>query len=325
MSAGDNMRVVQPPSDEHLLPVTVIGGDSGAGKSALVRHLLTHPEGHSLAFILDDCTPLELHANDIAYREGAFVTLANGCVCCTKDGDVPSALDTLRKRAERPSHVIIEANAAAHLRRVAGYAYMPGYRIDSIVVVADAQTIRHRVELVETSLRVRRQLESAEILVLNKVDLVPARARAVLRDWLTVILPNTHIIETEYGRVGSSLLFGVDPEDAERDALAVSTTWETTFRTPGRRAPVRRTEERVSGPSHRVWSLVTSDPISAHDFRAWTTHLPKSIVRGSGVVHISEDPLYRYHFDRVGHRSQVSRHLPWGQATPETRLALVGL
>jgi len=189
------MRVVQPPSDEHLLPVTVIGGDSGAGKSSLVRHLLTHPEGHSLAFILDDCTPLELAADSIAYREGSFLTLTNGCVCCTKDDDVPSALESLRKRADRPSHVIIEASAAAHLRRVAGYAYMPGYRIDSIVVVADAQTIRHRVELLGAGRVVPRESLSGAVFARAVRELLADRATATRLPYYAAALTRPRAIE----------------------------------------------------------------------------------------------------------------------------------
>src|SRR3954469_19613342 len=89
---GALMRVVQAPPDEPLLPVTVVGGDSGAGKSALIRHLLARPDGRSLAVILDDSASLGLNPTTVSYRDGPFCTLVNGCICCTRDGDFSDAL-----------------------------------------------------------------------------------------------------------------------------------------------------------------------------------------------------------------------------------------
>jgi G3E family GTPase len=318
------MRAVTPPPDEHLLPVTVVGGDEGTGKTTLLRHLLTHNAGRSLAVVVDDVRTIGLDSRLIAHRDGALLKLTNGCYLCSMDGDVSSALAALRSYVTRPTHVLLEARGATPMRRVAGYGYMPGYRMGGIVVVADADAIRDRLSSPEHGEHLMNQLTSAEILVVNKVDLLVARSYASLREWLTGVLPRVRTIETSHGRVASPLLLGLAPEEAERDARTMASTWETTFRTPGRER-AHSSDDGELGPPYRVWTLATPEPVRAIDFRAWGARLPQTVVRGSGVVHIREDPHYRYLFEMVGHHNHLQREQPWGHASPETRLAFVGL
>jgi G3E family GTPase len=266
---------------------------------------------------------LQLDSSDVAQMDGPWVTLANGSICCALTGDLSADLAQLRLRLGQTTHVLIEARADVSLRRVAGYGYMPGYRLDGIIVVMNARDIHDRLADADLRERMTTQLHIADILIVNKLDVVERGKRAVHHAWLDEELPRLRVIETSQGRVAGSLLLGVSPEVARRDARAVPGTWETMCRLPGRNRLPRPTAE--AEPRCRVWSIETAEPIAAHRFRTWISKLPRTVVRGNGDVLIEEDPQLRYHFHMIGHRWELERERPWGQTAPETQLTLVSM
>jgi G3E family GTPase len=286
------MRVSTALPEIARLPLTIVGGDSGAGKTTLLEQLVTQEHDGDVAVVRDE-------------------------------GDLSAELAELRVRLGEKSHVLIEARADSSLRRVAGYGYMPGYRLDGILVVMNARDIHDRLGNAELRTLMTTQLRGADILIINKLDLVENGKRTLHRAWLDEDLPQLRVIETIQGRVAGSLLLGVTPEVARHDALAVPGNWDTTYRVPRRTrllGPVEAAEPRC-----RVWSIETAKPIAAQRFRSWISMLPREVVRGSGDVYIEEDPQLRYHLHMIGHRWQLQRERPWGHAAPETQLTLVGM
>jgi G3E family GTPase len=286
------MRVPTAVPEMPRLPLTIIGGDSGAGKTTLLGQLLEQEHDGGVAVMLDV-------------------------------GDLSAELAELRLRLGETAHVLIEARSDSSLRRVAGYGYMPGYRLDGIIVVMDARDIHDRLADAELRTRMTSQLHNADILIINKLDVVEHGKRTLHRAWLDEELPRLRVIETSQGRVAGSLLLGVSPEVARQDALAVPGNWETTYRVPRRNRPQRSAD--AAEPRCRVWSIETAEPIAAQRFRSWISMLPRTVVRGTGDVLIEEDPRLRYHFNMIGHRWQLQREQPWGHTAPETQLTLVGM
>jgi G3E family GTPase len=306
------------------LPLTIIGGEPGAGKSTMLGQLLAQDNASEVAIVLDSIEQLELDANRFARVDGPFVTLTNGALCCALTGDLSAELAELRGRLSSTAHVLIEARGDASLRRIAGYGYMPGYRLDGIIVVMNAQEIHDRVANATLRRRMTTDLHVADILVVNKLDGVDHGRRSLHQTWLDEDLPRLRVIETSRGRVADSLLLGVTPEVARRDPRAVPGNWEsTTYRSAVRKRQARTAEP--AEPPCRVWRIETGEPIAAQRFRSWISLLPRTVVRGGGDVFIEEDPRLRYHFHMIGHRWQLQRQEPWGQAAPETQLTLVGM
>ena len=318
------MHTVMTSSVERLRPLTIVGGAEGVGKSTLLRHQLLHGGHHPIAVVVSNLDSLRLDDSDILSRDATFTTLCNGSICCETDGDATSTLATLRKRLHPDTHVLLEARHDASMRRFAGYGYTPGYRLDGTVVVADAKTFDGELEAEQFS-RMRTHIGSAEIVVINKVDLLATQRPQAVTDTVNTLHHTARLIQTSRGRVPPPLLLGVGPDEAEIEDRAVPATWKTSFRPAPRRtnaAPETRTDAE---PSYRMWTLSTTEPMTGHDFRYWAAHLPSTIVRARGSVLLSDDQPYRYRFELVGSHHYLRRDEPWGSQVPETRLALVGV
>jgi G3E family GTPase len=318
------MRVPTAVPAMTRLPLTIIGGESGSGKSTMLRQLLTQERAGDVAVVVESVAQLGLDPGMLAKVEGPCVTLTTGAMCCAITGDLSTGLAELRHGLSDTTHLLIEAAGDASLRRLAGYGYMPGYRLDGVIMVMNAREVHSRVISVAPRQRMTADLQVADLLVLNMLDEVDGMDRIRIQGWLEEDLPRLRVIETSRGRVADSMLLGVTPEAARRDARAVPGDWDpSTYRPIGRKrqSPVVDSYE----PRCRVWRLETAEPIAAQRFRTWLSQLPRTVVRGSGHVSIQEDPGHRYEFHMIGHRWHLEREQPWGHESAETNLTLVGM
>ncbi|MCG6953324.1 MAG: GTP-binding protein, partial [Betaproteobacteria bacterium] len=102
-----------PASEHPPLPVTVIGGYLGAGKTTLVNHLLRHAGGKRLAVLVNDFGELPIDADLIESQNDAVISLAGGCLCCSFGSDLLGAVNSLTRRVPRPDQLLIEASGVA--------------------------------------------------------------------------------------------------------------------------------------------------------------------------------------------------------------------
>jgi G3E family GTPase len=190
-------------------PVTVAGGYLGAGKTTLVNHLLRHAQGMRLAVLVNDFGDLAIDADLIEAQSGDVVSIAGGCVCCSFGSDLIGTLMTLAGREPAPDQFLIETSGVALPGAVArSVALLPSLSIDSVVVLADAETVRVRATDQYMGDTILRQLAEADLVVLNKVDLVDAGTLAGLRSWLEEAAPRARVIESVRAQVPPALLFG---------------------------------------------------------------------------------------------------------------------
>ncbi|MBL8344772.1 MAG: GTP-binding protein [Rubrivivax sp.] len=193
------------------LPTVVIGGYLGAGKTTLVNRLLRHAarraaEGKEaggaceasgageagqrsplrIAVLVNDFGEVSIDADLIVGAEGAVLSLAGGCVCCSIGGDLVGALAQVAAREPRPHVVLIETSGVGLPAAVARTAALvPQVRVEAIVVVADAGAVRRQAGERYVGSTVRRQLQEADLLLLGKADLVePPLALQPLAAWL---------------------------------------------------------------------------------------------------------------------------------------------
>ena len=192
------------------IALTVIGGFLGAGKTTLLNALLRDAGDRRLAVLVNDFGAINIDAELIESREGEMVTLTNGCICCGVSGDFLGELALLRDRDDPPEHVVVEASGVADPGAIVGLGDMPGYRRDAAVVVVDAETVRERAADGATRAAIMSQLRAADLLVLNKADLVQPAALAETHAWLREIVgPSTAVVETSYGAVPADVALGV--------------------------------------------------------------------------------------------------------------------
>ncbi|MDE0254627.1 MAG: hypothetical protein OYG32_07510, partial [Rhodospirillaceae bacterium] len=127
------------------IPVTVIGGYLGAGKTTCLNHLLAADHGLRLAVLVNDFGAVNIDAGLIAEHGGDTIALTNGCVCCAIADDLGAALQAQTERQPPPDWIVVEASGVADPARVMRLAgNWPGCRPAGTAVLADAATVRER-------------------------------------------------------------------------------------------------------------------------------------------------------------------------------------
>ncbi len=198
---------MNPPSAR--IPVTVIGGYLGAGKTTLVNHLLRNAGARRLAILVNDFGDLPIDADLIEAQSEDLISIAGGCVCCSFGSDLMGALMKLAARSPAPDHVLLETSGVALPGSVArSVALIAGCSIDGVVVLADAETVAARAADRYMGDTITRQLAEADLVLLNKTDLVPDVQLLALRKWIASTAPQARLIEAVRGEVPAEVMFG---------------------------------------------------------------------------------------------------------------------
>ena len=195
------------------VPVLVVSGYLGSGKTTLVRHLLAEAqrEGVRVAVVANEFGELGIDAALLANPDDAFIELEGGCVCCRLSDELVVTLQQLRE-AVAPDRIIVETSGVAlpfdvqmNLWREPVADWVDD---DVAVVVVDAENL-HRGEGLDATFE--HQVSSADLLLLNKIDLVSPDALPRLDDALREFEPDAPILHATHGAVDPVLLFPPDP------------------------------------------------------------------------------------------------------------------
>ena len=315
------MRNSEAPVDQHSrIPLTVVAGAPRAGKSTLVRHLLERTAGRRIAAIVADERAVSRAM--VARREDGCFILNNGCLCVLAEDDSATTLAAVARRERRPEHVIVDGNGWSDPRRLAGYGYMPGYHLDGTVVVLDAGNVRHIEGDAGAESQLRERVRIADLVVLNKVDLIGERETDTAHAFLERLCPTARIVWSDHAKIAPPLLLGLPEGPLGLDANGVFAEWSPEY-APLRSAPRGGRVRLVEG--HRGWCLTRPEPIDAREFREWVQRLPPSILHGRGSVYLREEPQHRQIFHLFGSHWRLERGVPWGRDVPATRVLLAGL
>jgi G3E family GTPase len=286
------------------IPVTIVGGCRGAGKTTLVNHLLENAGDSRLAVIVNDFGHVP-PARPPAASPCVEVRLSSGCICCRATTEFILALAQVRSHHSRPEQVLVEASGASDLTAVAEYARLHGLRVEATVVVADAEAIRAQAVHPRRGRRLRRQLLAADLIVLNKAELLGSRERTSVCDWLGGFIPRPRVVKATFGRVPVSLIVDRAPE-------------------PVAAANGSSRPAADAGRDFALWSWARPMALEPGAFRWWAASLPEGVLRGSGVVQFTDQPDQRQRFQLVGSRWSLARSGNWTGEPPHSALALIG-
>jgi len=197
------------------IPMVVLGGWLGSGKTTLVNRLLSvAPAGERIAVVVNDIGDVDIDAGLIAARHGDTVELSNGCVCCSIGDSLATTLRDLVMTDRPLDRIVVEASGVAEPGRVAAYGDRRRIRPDGVVVCVDAVDVVARSDSHRVGELVRRQVATADVLILTKTDLLDDGGRAA-RGWCCEHAPDTPVIAAvDADRWVAVVLAGADVDDA---------------------------------------------------------------------------------------------------------------
>lgn len=289
------------------IPLTIIGGYLGAGKTTLLNHILRNNSGRRIAVLVNDFGGINIDAQLIEQNDGETMQLANGCICCSLVNGFVLALLRLTERSPLPDHIIIEASGVSDPGKIAQFGISnPWFRLDGIIVVADAETIRHWAVDNYMGDTVMQQLRAADIIVLNKMDLVNEQQHFEVNEWLLSNVPGIHVVEAVQSQVPLELLLGDGMEhNASKSYLGQASVHE-------------------HASEFNAWSFVNNQPFQIEAFRASIAALPASIIRAKGILWLTSDLSRKAIFQLVGKRWSLEPGDEWGHdEKPQNQLVVI--
>ncbi|EPX79387.1 CobW family GTP-binding protein [Litoreibacter arenae] len=184
------------------LPVTILSGYLGAGKTTLVNQMLRHAQGRRFAVMVNEFGDLPIDADLIEAEGDDLIALAGGCVCCSYGDDLMAALAQMAAMRPAPDHVILEASGVALPGAIAAsLGLVSGIETTGVIVLADAAQIEASLANDYISDTVARQLKAADLVVLTKGDLAGADAVAQAGTTVTRLAGDATVIRADHGRV----------------------------------------------------------------------------------------------------------------------------
>ncbi|HWL68651.1 MAG TPA: GTP-binding protein, partial [Geminicoccus sp.] len=164
-------------------PVTVLTGYLGAGKTTLLNRILTEDHGKKYAVIVNEFGEIGIDNDLLVESDEEVFEMNNGCICCTVRGDLIRVIEGLMKRRDRFDGIVIETTGLADPAPVAQTFFVDEdvakkSRLDAVVTVVDAKHVRQRIE---DSQEADDQIAFADVILLNKTDLVTPEELAEVR------------------------------------------------------------------------------------------------------------------------------------------------
>ncbi|MFB2770577.1 GTP-binding protein [Pelatocladus sp. BLCC-F211] len=249
-------------------PLTVITGPLGSGKTTLLRHILnTFPK--KIAILMNEFGEIAIDTKIIQGKNVQMADLGGGCVCCSLLGEFEAAVNEIINNVD-PDYIVVETTGVAEpdalvfdiqesLQRV---------RLDGVITVIDADAM---IKYPSVGHTIRIQIEAADIILLNKIDLVSASELQAIEKKLNSINETASIVHTVRGLVAPDLLFGIS-------------------------------RERVQAPPHHVHQIEfesfiyrSSAIFNRQVFEEFADNLATEVYRAKGFIRF-DDGIYLFNF-----------------------------
>lgn len=284
-----------------MVPVTLIAGFLGAGKTSLLTHVLRQPHGLKLAVLVNDFGALNIDAELLEDTGEEILTLQNGCICCSLSAGLLATVSAVIRRPDPPDRILIEASGISDPAEIVETLSQPDLQpyapLDGVVTLVDAQAAPSLEG--EVQRLADRQIGMASLVVLNKSDLAAPEDLAGMAAHVAR-LTGAPVLRTTHGAVDMAALFGLGLRDAP--------------------------EGHVPPPEFESISVEIAAPLALERVHALLASLPRSVLRAKGVLNLREKPAHRCILQATGQASAtLTVGAPWLDAPPASRLVFIGL
>lgn len=332
---------------EKIVPITLLTGYLGSGKTTLINHILNNQEGYKVAVIVNDIGEVNIDADLISkggvvnQTDDSLVPLTNGCICCTLKVDLMQQIVDLIK-TKQFDYILIEASGICEPIPIAQsitvlsestqkYGLPKICRLDNVVSVVDAlrlatefgcgdNLVKDNIEEEDIENLIIQQIEFCNTIILNKVDEVSKEELQKVKAIIKKLQPNAEIIETNYGKVDTDKLLNTNLFDFNR--ASVSAGWIEELESD------EEEDEHEHGHHHHHYETETEEygissfvyyrrkPFRVKKFENFLDEFPKTIIRAKGLVWLSDDDYMSYCFEQAGKQKTISEAGQWIAAAP---------
>ncbi|SHN67032.1 CobW family GTP-binding protein [Bradyrhizobium erythrophlei] len=305
------------PEPATQIPVTVLTGYLGSGKTTLLNRILTETHGKRFAVIVNEFGEVGIDNDLIVEADEEIFEMNNGCICCTVRGDLIRIVAGLMRRSRSFDGIVVETTGLADPAPVAQTFFVDDEvrrktKLDAIITVTDA---RHLLEQIDRAPEVQEQLAFADVVLVNKVDLVDESGLAKVEHRIRRINPYASIRRTERCGIDLGRILG-------RDAFSLDRILDI--------EPGFLTEEHAHEHDDEIasLSLVADEPMDPARFVSWiqdtTQRYGTDILRMKGIIAMAEDDR-RFVVQGVHMLIEGGSQRAWKKnEAPQTRLVFIG-
>ena len=321
-----------------IVPITLLTGYLGSGKTTLINHVLNNQEGYKVAVIVNDIGEVNIDA-ELIEKDGIvkekdenLVPLSNGCICCTLKVDLMNQIVDLIKTGKF-DYILIEASGICEPIPIAQtitvlsestepYGLPKVCRLDNVVTVVDALRLatefdcgddleKEEIDDEDIENLIIQQIEFCNTIILNKVDEVSEEQLGKVKEVIKKLQPTAEIIETNYGKVDVEKILNTNKFNFEEATMAAGWVEELNKE--------EEEEEESETEEYGISSFVyyRREGMNREKFDKYVCNLPKNIIRAKGLVWFTDEKDMSYVFEQAGKQVQTGEAGEWLDSLPE--------